>query len=433
MDYNRQVEEISKYFKNSEKSIEDFKVGIEFEHFVIDRDTFRTVSYYGDGGVEETLRELESNGWIGDYEGEYLLGLTNENKVITLEPGSQLEFSTKPQMSIMDIEKEYLQFLREIVAILERKNQALIAVGYHPKTRIEEIKLLPKKRYDYMFEYFKDKGSHAHNMMKGTASIQVAFDFSSEEDYIKKFKIGNALAPVMYAIFDNAFYFEGGTWDRHNLRSYIWENCDRNRSGIVEGTFDKDFGYGKYAEYILNRPPIFMDDGNRLYFTGEKPFKEIFDPESYTVHELEHGLTMFFPDVRTKQYVEIRMMDAVPYPLNFACIALWKGILYDENNLERVYKCIKDMDMGDIDLAKASILEGGLDGKLRGESIIEIANWLIGLAKVGLVQEEAEYIRPLEEMLNDGNNPYELVRKKDHLGREKALEWCILNDLQEVK
>ncbi|HHV38713.1 MAG TPA: glutamate--cysteine ligase [Tepidimicrobium sp.] len=433
MNYNRQIEEISKYFRNSEKGVGDFKIGIEFEHFVIDRDTFKTVSFYGDGGIEETLKELEADGWMGDYEGEYLLGLTSGDKVITLEPGSQLEFSVKPRAYIADIEEEYFRFLKEIVAILERKNQALIAVGYHPKTRIEEIKLLPKKRYDYMFEYFKDKGSHAHNMMKGTASIQIAFDFSSEEDYIKKFQIGNALAPVMYAIFDNAFYFEGGIWEGHNLRSFIWENCDNNRCGIVEGTFDDDFGYGKYAEYILNRPPIFMDDGNRIYFTGERPFREIFDPQNYTMKELEHGLTMFFPDVRTKQYVEIRMMDAVPYPLNFACVALWKGILYDENNLERVYSYIEDIDMKDIDKAKASILKKGLDGKLKGESVFEIANWLVGLAKVGLVQEEADYIQPLEEMLMAKKNPHELVKEKDHLGKKKALEWCILNDLQGVR
>ena len=35
MDYNRQVEEIVKYIKDGEKKEEDFKIGIEFEHFVI--------------------------------------------------------------------------------------------------------------------------------------------------------------------------------------------------------------------------------------------------------------------------------------------------------------------------------------------------------------------------------------------------------------
>ena len=369
MDYNKQVKEIASYFKNNEKEESDFKIGIEFEHFVIDKDSLETISYYGDGGVEETLMELELNGWEGSYEEQYLLGLNKGNKVVTLEPGSQLELSIVAQKNIEDMEKEYLDFLREIIPILEAKNQALITVGYHPVTKISDIKILPKTRYGYMFDYFKDKGTHAHNMMKGTASLQLAFDFKSEEDYIKKFKIGNALSPVMYAMFDNAFYFEGEKWHKHNLRSYIWENCDEDRSGIVDGAFNKDFGYEKYAEYILNVAPIFIDDGENMYFTGDKTYKQIFNPEDYCIQELEHALTMVFPDVRTKKYVEIRMMDAIPYPLNFAVVALWKGILYNENNLNTVYEYIKDINIRDIDKAKKDIAEKGLDGKLRDETV----------------------------------------------------------------
>jgi len=69
MDYSKQVKEIVKYFKNSEKKVEDFKIGIEFEHYVIDKDTLKTISYYGKNGVAETLKELEKNGWKGVYEG----------------------------------------------------------------------------------------------------------------------------------------------------------------------------------------------------------------------------------------------------------------------------------------------------------------------------------------------------------------------------
>ena len=138
-----------------------------------------------------------------------------------------------------------------------------MTVGYHPVTKIEEIKIIPKKRYDYMFEYFKTKGSHAHNMMKGTASLQVTIDYGSEEDYIKKFKIANALSPVLYALYDNGYYFEGAIWENHSLRAFIWANCDNDRSGIARGTFDGDFGYRKYAEYILNIPPIFVFDGQK--------------------------------------------------------------------------------------------------------------------------------------------------------------------------
>ncbi|HEY4544468.1 MAG TPA: glutamate-cysteine ligase family protein, partial [Tissierellaceae bacterium] len=204
MDYNLQIEALINYFKRQEKSVDDYKIGVEFEHFVIYKDTLKTVSYYGENGVAETLKDLEEFGYEGMYEGEYILGLTKGNKTVTLEPGSQFELSIDADISIENLEKEYLEFLEDIIPVLEKKNQDLIAVGYHPETKIDEITLLPKKRYDYMFDYFKTKGTHAHNMMKGTAALQVSLDYGNEEDYSRKFRVLNALSPVFYASFENA-------------------------------------------------------------------------------------------------------------------------------------------------------------------------------------------------------------------------------------
>ena len=141
MKYTRQVEEITKYFKSHEKEEKGFKIGIEFEHYVIDLDTFRTISYYGENGVEESLRELTEIGWEASYEGEYILGLVKDKKTISLEPGSQLELSIDANISIATIEREYEEFISEINPILKKKNQGLLTVGYHPVTKIDEITL----------------------------------------------------------------------------------------------------------------------------------------------------------------------------------------------------------------------------------------------------------------------------------------------------
>ncbi|OZV11969.1 glutamate--cysteine ligase [Tissierella sp. P1] len=433
MNYNRQIEEISNYFRNSEKEIEDFKIGIEFEHFVVYKDSLKTVSYYGENGVGETLSELEKNGWEGKYEGEYILELSKDNKTITLEPGSQLELSINAKKNIEDIEKEYLEFLEEIIPVLDKKNQGLITTAYHPNTKIEEIKLLPKKRYDLMFNYFKTKGKHAHNMMKGTAALQVSLDYKSEEDYKRKFRIANALSPVLYGLFDNGFYFEGERWNKYNLRTHIWNNCDDDRSGIVDNALEDDFSYKRYAEYILNRPPIFIFKGKDVIPTGEKKVKDIFNPEDYDREELEHLLTMFFPDVRTKKYIEIRMMDSVPYPLNFGAVALLKGIFYNEENLDKIYDYIKDISLEDIKKAKEDIIENGLNGKLKDRTVLEIGKWIVQLAKEGLNSDEVKYILPLEKIVNEGKNPYEITREKVEIGKKESLSWCLLNNLVEVK
>lgn len=124
MDYQKQVDAIINYFKVNEKTRDNFKIGVELEHFVIDLDTFKTISYYGEGGVAETLKDLEELGYEGVYEGEYILGLNKDKKHVTLEPGSQLELSVDASKHIWELEKEYLEFLEDIIPVLEKRTKA---------------------------------------------------------------------------------------------------------------------------------------------------------------------------------------------------------------------------------------------------------------------------------------------------------------------
>lgn len=431
MDYQRQIEEISSYIRSGEKSKDDLKVGVELEHIVVDKETYQSISYYGKNGVAETLKDLENKGWEATYEGDYILGLNKGNMFITLEPGSQFELSLQCERSIKALEKGYFEFLNEVIPIFDAKGQGLMAVGYHPVTKIDDIRILPKKRYDYMFNYFKKTGTHAHNMMKGTAALQISLDYISEEDYRKKFRIANVLSPIMYALFENARYFEGEIREKHTIRAFIWENTDKQRAGIVKGALDDDFGYEAYARYILNGPPILEMKEGLAQSTGDKLVRELFDPENYDIKELEHFLTMFFPDVRTKKFMEIRMMDAVPYPLNFSAMALWKGILYDDKNLNKLYELIKDISIDEVNRAKDEMMDKGLSAKLRDKTLLDIGKILVQIAKDGLDEEECHYLKPLEEMLLEGKNPYLLTKEGEINGKKKALDWCLLNNLLE--
>ena len=427
MEYKEQIKTIEDYIRQGEKNKEDFRLGMEIEHFVLDKNTLQSISYYGENGVENTLKEMEEGGWKGSYEGEYLLGLQKNDLNITLEPGSQFEVSINAKKEIEELEKSYLEFLDELLPILEKKDQVLATLGYHPLTQIDEIKLLPKKRYDIMFNHFKDKGSHAHNMMKGTGALQVAIDYSSEEDYHKKFKSINALSPVFYALFENALFFEKEPCRTHNLRSYVWLNCDNDRAGIVDGALDKEFGYKNYAKYILERPPIFTIRDNKIIETFDKKVKDILEPSVTSKEEIDHLMSMFFPDVRTKRYIEIRMMDSVPYPLNFSVVALIKGIFYDEENLETLYKFIENINYDDVYKAKIDMLTHGLETKFAGKTILEIGKWLVKLAEKSLEDKELHYLEPLAELLNKGLNPYLYTKEQYKTGdRKKAIDWTII-------
>lgn len=427
---NYQKHEIVSYLKKSEKDKNEFKIGVEFEQFIVDADTLKTISYYEDGGIESTLKELLKKGWKGKYEGNYLIGLTNRNgSTVTLEPGAQVELSTIPYKSIHEIENEYLSFLHDIIPILNKKNQLMVSLGYQPESKISEISFIPKERYKFMSEYLGKRGKYAHNMMKGTASLQIAVDYCSQEDYIKKFRVANALSPIISYIFDNAPFFEGEVWDKNTLRVDIWNNCDDDRCRLISGSLDKVFGYEDYAEYILDAPPIIIEKNDEFEFTGDRAFKDIYNPKEFTQKDLEHVLTMYFPDVRTKKFIEIRMADSVPYPLNIGAVALLKGLLYHTENLEYLFEKSKALTNDIVKNLKEDIIELGKDAIIMERNIVDVCKEILDLAEGGLEAEEAKYLLPLKEMLDKGKTPSLMVKEKLHLGKNKALENTILNNL----
>lgn len=429
MNYEKKINEFVKYFISGEKKFNNLKIGAEFEHFVVDKNSLRTINYYENNGIENILESLIKIGWNKINSEGNILALSKKDSIITLEPGGQIEISINPFKDISNIEKEYLDFLNDIVPILENNNQILLSIGYHPVSKIDDIPFIPKKRYEYMSTYFKSKGKYALNMMKGTCSTQVAIDYTDNEDYIKKFRVSNALTTIISSIFDNSPFFEGDIYNKNGLRTNIWLNCDLERCGVINGVLDKRFGYREYAEYLLNNEPIVAKKGDEFYFTYNKKIKDLFNPNDYKIDELEHFLTMFFPDVRTKKFIEIRMTDALPYPLNLSVLAFIKGILYNKNNLIHIYNYLLDVSNKDIEKSKKDVIEFGINSCFKNKKIIDILKDISEVSIKGLSKEEKKYMVPLFTLIDMKKTPSIITKEMLHLGINKATDWLNMNNL----
>lgn len=427
--YDEKLETLVRYIRQGEKETADFKLGLELEHFLLQEESFQAVSYTGEKGVEGFLKALmEEGSWEGIYEGNNLLGLKGKDISITLEPGGQLEISLAPVKDVRGIEEIYNSFLKKVTPILKERGQVLLNLGYQPVTEIAGIELLPKERYKYMFEYFKSRGKYAHNMMKGTASTQVSLDYSSEADLRKKTRVVYFLAPLVYYYFDNSPFFEGKINERNSLRSLIWDNCDDDRSGYILNVFNDDYSYTDYARYILNMPPIIIMKEGKLHYTGNRTNKDIEEIDFSNRAELEHLLTMAFPDARIKRYLEIRMGDSIPYPYNMAYVLFWQGLLYNEKNLDTLYEKALNYRQTDMESIKKDVYLNGSKAKGYGRELREFYLELLGMAADGLERKyEKDYLDLLRELLL----VYGTLREKslreinDRKEMKKALEWCL--------
>lgn len=417
VNYKDKKDKIISYMKKGETNKENFKIGIEMEHFSVDKESLISYDYFGENGVGDTLNKLKDIGFseVSEEDG-YILGLREDDIAINLEPAGQFELAIDAKKYIRDLEDSYKKIAQEIIPIYEKKGQYLTSLGYHPKSKIKDFEIIPKDRYKYMQEYFKKFGGpRALNMMRGTASVQTALDYESEEDFKVKFFVANALSPFIYTLYDNAYIFEGKPYEYKNLRQEIWELCDPQRTGVYEFSFDYDLSYGKYAEKILNTDIIFINKDGQDVYKGDTKFKDIMDEDS-SDEMIFHAMSIVFPDVRAKRYIEVRMPDAVPYPYNLSFPALLKGLFYDEENLKKLGEIFSDMTYEICQDIKKKTHKEGLFAKYKDKFIYEWLEDLIKMAKDGLDGDEKSYLDPIENLIKEREtlrDKFEKLYRKD--------------------
>ncbi|MGM0380040.1 MAG: glutamate-cysteine ligase family protein [Bacillota bacterium] len=370
-------------------------IGVEFEHFITNQ-KLETLDYFS--GAKYILNKLVNNNWeiLTDHKGSPLSIKKNKN-FITVEPGGQLEISLSKSKNILEIDKKYKSIMKEIKDIL-KDNHRIIAIGYHPKTKINELDILPKKRYSYMYDYFKSCSKYAHNMMKGTCSTQVIIDYKSEKDFIKKYRVANFLSPIFYRLFDCSPIFEGEINKKNNLRMEIWKHTDNKRCGILKESLDKkDFGFKDYAKYIMNLEPIFIKTDNKIVYTKNKRVKDI-ENLKFDKNIIDHILGMTFLDNRLKTYIEIRTPDALPYPYNLSIVSIIKNIFYNKENLDYYYDLSLDYNFQDISNLKKELINS-YDVQMKDISLDGFVKKLFERVINVSTKEEKKYIDILKEKI----------------------------------
>ena len=304
----------------------------------------------------------------------------------------------------------YTKAIKDIKEILDDFDYTLIACGYRPNSTIDEIKMIPRTRYERMRDFFSSEGL-GHNMMLQTASTQISIDYVGEEDFKKKYLLANALSPVFYAIFDSIYFFEKEEIkDKRNKRAEIWYNTSDDRTGVFKG-FNKDFDFYKYAEKILDTRQIF--DIYTLKALKDETLDDILNrdlsDEEIDAY-IKHGLTIVFPDVRLKNFIEIRMMDSLPLTYSFSILALIKGVFYS-NKIDDLYEEFIKIDDKTIRNGIKGIINNGLESYYWSDYIINWANKLVDIANESLSIDERKYLKGIKDLLSNMDTPKDIFKR----------------------
>ncbi len=324
--YEKNREQLYTYFQSSCKDCATRPMyGLEMERFLVDKKSRVTIPYYGEDGVEGFLRELSEGFTEMTHSEGHLIGMGRSDLAVTIEPAAQFEISISPQNSIDGIEAIYERFTKETEPVLKRRGLELVSYGYQPKSRIADLPIIPKDRYRFMHQYFESLKGLGPNMMKGTASVQLSLDFYSEEHLSEQYFAAYTLLPLLAFLTENTPVFEGRAFKKHLLRMKIWKETDPAR--VVVGPFlaDHRMNFERYLDFLVQAPIVVKETEKGDVFSAQT-IGEVMEEKVFDRHGLNHLLSMVFPMIRIKNFMEVRIADSLPFPETKVYMLLLKGL-----------------------------------------------------------------------------------------------------------
>ncbi|MEY4631492.1 MAG: hypothetical protein RIQ81_1612 [Pseudomonadota bacterium] len=265
---------------------------------------------------------------------------------ITFEPGGQIEFSSAPFPCLSDALNRLVQVRDKVARHLRGFGIELVQTGINPWYTPEQIGLqMDKPRYVAMNKYFSRIGPFGPRMMRQTCTVQVNLDFgSSEDEMARRYLVSLLIAPFAGATFANSPYVDGKAAGVRGFRSKVWLNLDPSRTGIAPveplmKALNRDACVRYYWDFAKNARVVFVagagysvpDAGLTWEGWMQSPWLGV----SPTLEDFETHLSLLFPEVRPRGFLEQRPVDCQHPAWVAAPAGYYTGLLYDARAREQ--------------------------------------------------------------------------------------------------
>ncbi len=424
-------DDLIQYFFKGIKEKNNLKIGVEHEKFVLNKKDYNQVSYEAKNGIKDILLRFVNNGWTPKYDDEKntIIALERFGESITLEPGGQIELSGAQLNNIHQTCTETTRHLRELKEIGEEFDFVLLGLGVEPSLTLDDLPWMPKQRYNIMKNYMPKVGTLGHHMMKRTCTNQVNLDFYSEEDMKNKYRLMLNLEGIATAMFANSPFDNREKSEYKSLRSHFWHHTDKNRTGLLPFVFDNNFNFEKYVEYALDVPMYFIIRDHKYINMTDYTFRNFFENKlsdykniEPTIDDWINHLSTLFPQVRLKQFLEIRSMDACSWDLICSQPAFWIGLLYNDTSFNKAQEVVESWTQEDRKFINNNVPKYGLQTPFKEGTILDVAQKLFEISKQGLdarniiarnkKYNETFYLKELENNLVLGRSPADILIDK---------------------
>lgn len=372
-------------------------IGIELEQFTFRKDNgeaYQQVPVHGKNSLSEILaaRCASMQAQIAYHEGPNSKDIKYiafpDGSRILFEPGGQVEISTPPCTSAMVLDEKIRTIQQMLTSIMAGHGIYFGQRGVNSVLSANMVRnQLNLPRYRALEAYLDGIGPYGRQMMMRTCSLHINIDAGhADEIRMKRLALANLLAPIATAVFANSPFRDATGINYNSYRSVIWRNTDPLRTGILPfhlyiPDMDKDAMINVYLNFALDAPLIYIRDlGDRVFptdFTMRYWMDHPIDGISPQLGHWDNHLSLLFPEVRLKGYLEIRTVDAPPIQWQLAPIVFYAGILFSATQTDKALALL--MPYADrIEALHAAAALG-----LRDETISKLASSLVEMAITG--------------------------------------------------
>ena len=411
------ISDIEKFYLKG--ATNELKIGLEYERLSIDKNTFESADYER---VEQIIKHFASlKKWELIYDDETIIGAKdNMGTSISLEPGCQFELSLAPKKDIVAIDIEASRILELLDKIADIYDVRFIGYGITPKSSVDNINILNKRRYKIMNEYLPNckKAELCTKMMRQSAGIQINIDYKDKKDAYNKLKLFNLISPFISGLYSNSPLENDNLKEFKSIRNNVWRFTGENRCNLFyKNIFKKKFfKYGNifknYIQEILDVPMVFIERDNQyipikgeitfrqFMKSGYKNYKATYD--DYITHQ-----SLCFPDVRLKNYIEIRNHDSNSLEYALALCVLYKGIA--SCDIEKLLNEFGFLKLDNVDEYYKLASVKGLDFAIEQIEAWDIADKVFKHANKNLNSKERIYLEPIQKLIKQRKTPSDIL------------------------
>jgi len=413
------IRQLADHIATGCKPLEQWRIGTEHEKFGFRQDDLAPPPYLPADGQPGAIRDLLAG--LQRYDATpitdhgNIIGLKQGAASVSLEPAGQLELSGAPVETLHQTRTEMETHFAQVRSVAQDLRMGFAPLGFHPLASRAGMPWMPKGRYAIMRRYMPLAGQHGLDMMTRTCTVQVNLDYGSEEDMRRKLRVGLLLQPLATALFANSPFTEGQPNGFQSYRAQVWTDTDNDRSGIPPVMFEDGFGFERYAQWLVDRVPMYFiyRNGEYIDVAGSR-FRDFMAGRLHnlagtqaTLGDFADHMTTVFTDVRIKQFLEMRGADAGRPDMMLAQSALWTGLLYDDAALAAAEALLRGAGWDAAVAMREAVPRQGLATKLpwREGDLRILARDVLAIARDGLRararrdaagQDESDYLLPLE-------------------------------------